>query len=105
MVVCHPNPLTDHFQELPVVVIEVLSDSTRRADLGEKRDAYLTIPSLKVLIHIEPEVAVVTVRRRRPDGGFAQERYVGLDAVVALPEVEAALPLAGLYEWTSVGAP
>ena len=50
MVVCHPNPPADHFQNQPMLIIEVLSDSTRRADLGEKRDAYLTISSLKVLL-------------------------------------------------------
>lgn len=44
MVVCQPNPLTDHFQDQPVVVVEVLNESTRRADLSEKRDAYLTSP-------------------------------------------------------------
>jgi hypothetical protein len=49
MVVCQPNAATEHFQDQPVVVIEVLSESTRRTDLGEKRDAYLRLPSLKVL--------------------------------------------------------
>lgn len=32
------------------VRIEVLNGSTHRADLGEKRDAYLTLLSLNVLI-------------------------------------------------------
>jgi Uma2 family endonuclease len=41
-----PNPPTDHFQDQPVVIIEVLSDSTRCTDLGEKRDACLTIPEI-----------------------------------------------------------
>jgi len=97
MVVCHPNPTTDHFQDQPVVVIEVLSESTRRADLGEKRDAYLTISSLKVLLLVEPESASVTVHRRRSEGGFAVERYDGLEGAIPLPEVEATLPLAELY--------
>jgi len=48
MVVCHPNPRSDSFQDHPVVVIEVLSESTRRIDLGEKCDAYLKIPSIYV---------------------------------------------------------
>lgn len=98
MVVCHPNPATDHFQDQPVVIIEVLSDSTRRADLGEKRDAYLTIPSLKVLLFVEPETPSVTVHRRKPEGGFAIEHHTGLDGTIPLPEIEATLPLADLYE-------
>jgi Uma2 family endonuclease len=98
MVVCHPNPPADHFQNQPMLIIEVLSDSTRRADLGEKRDAYLTISSLKVLLFVEPEKPLVILHRRKPEGGFAIEAYAGLDAVIPLPEIEASLPLAGLYE-------
>jgi Uma2 family endonuclease len=76
----------------------VLSDSTRRADLGEKRDAYLTIPSLKVLLFVEPEAPAVTLHRRLLEGGFTIESYSGLDAIIPLPEIEAYLSLADLYE-------
>ncbi len=98
MVVCQSNPDSDHFQTQPVVIIEVLSDSTRRADLCEKRDAYLTIPSLKVLLFVEPEAAAVTIHRRLPEGGFTIERHGGLDAIIPLPEIDACLTLADLYE-------
>jgi len=98
MVVCQTNPASDHFQTQPVVIIEILSDSTRRTDLGEKRDAYLTIPSLKVLLFIESESPAVTLHRRMPEGGFAIERHSGLDAVILLPEIEASLSLAEIYE-------
>jgi Uma2 family endonuclease len=98
MVVCHPNPAADHFQDQPVVIIEVLSDSTRRADLGEKRDAYLTIKPLQVLLFVESDPPAVTVYRRKAEGGFALEYYAGLDDTIFLPEIAAALPLAELYE-------
>ena len=98
MVVCQSNPQMDHFQNQPVVIIEVLSDSTRRADLGEKRDAYLTIPSLKVLLFVEPDAPSVTLHRRQLEGGFAIERHSGLGAVIPLPEIEASLSLADVYE-------
>ncbi len=98
MVVCAPNPASDRFQDRPVVVIEVLSESTRRTDLGEKLDAYLTIPSLGVLLYVEPDIPFVTVHRRRAEGGFATELHSGLDAVIPLPEIDATLSLADLYE-------
>jgi Uma2 family endonuclease len=98
LVVCHTNPPSDHFQDHPAVVIEVLSDSTRRTDLSEKRDAYLTIPSLKVLLFVEPDSSEVIVHRRKAEGGFAVEIFAGLDAVIPLPEIEAELALADLYE-------
>jgi Uma2 family endonuclease len=51
----------DHYQEQPVVIIEVLSASIRRTDMGEKRDANLTIQSLKLLLLVEADSAMVTV--------------------------------------------
>ncbi|GAA5125548.1 Uma2 family endonuclease [Luteolibacter yonseiensis] len=98
MVVCLQNPDTDHFQDRPVVIIEVLSESTRRTDLKEKRDAYLTIPSLKVLLFVETDSPSVLVYRRRSGGGFATEEFEGPDAIIPLPEIEAGLPLAELYD-------
>ncbi len=98
MVVCKSNQPTEHFQDQPVVVIEVLSDSTRRADLGEKRDAYLTLPSLKVLMFVEPEKPSVSLHRRKSGGGFAIEHHVGREGVIPLPEIEASLALADLYD-------
>lgn len=98
MVVCHSNPDSDHYQNQPVVIVEVLSDSTRRADLGEKRDAYLTIPSLKALLFVETETPSVTVYRRVPEGGFTIERHAGPDAAIDLPEIGVTLPLPDLYD-------
>ena len=97
-VVCSRNPGSDRFQENPVLVIEVLSESTRRTDLGEKRSAYLAIPALKVLLFVEPDSPRVTAYRRQPQGGFAAEHHEGIEAVIALSEIEAELPLAELYE-------
>src|SRR6266700_1470425 len=52
-VTCRPNPPNDSFQDEPAVLFEVLSRRTRRIDEGEKKDAYLTIPSLGVYLLIE----------------------------------------------------
>ena len=71
---------------------------TRRTDLGEKRDAYLTMPSLQVLILVESEAAAVTVHRRKPEGGLVGEYHTGLEDTIPLPEIDAALALAELYE-------
>jgi Uma2 family endonuclease len=98
MVVCNRGPDTAHYQDHPVVVVKVLSDSTRRVDLTEKRDAYLTINTLKQLILVDPDEPRVIVYRRRDTGGFEAGEHTGLDAVIELPEIDAELPLAELYE-------
>ncbi|MDA1053500.1 MAG: Uma2 family endonuclease [Planctomycetota bacterium] len=95
-VVCEHNPQTDTFQDSPVVVVEVISKSTRRADEFEKREAYLSIDTLCVYILVEQAVAAAVVYRRL-DSGFARETYVGSDAIIPLPEIECELTLADLY--------
>ena len=96
-VVCDPNPPHDSYQDEPVAIVEVLSRHTRRTDEGEKKDAYLTIPSLQNYLLVEQEIAAVTVHRRTQQG-FVREVYTGLEAVIPLPEVDAELPLAEIFE-------
>ena len=96
-VICRSNPQNDSFQDEPAAIFEVLSRATRRIDDGEKRDAYLTIPSLCVYAMIDSETATV-VAYRRTEQGFVREDYAGLDAVLPLAEIEAELPLAEIYD-------
>lgn len=102
-VICRPNPQLDSFQDEPTVVVEVLSRRTRRIDEGEKKDAYLTIPSLGVYLLIEQDAPEV-VLFRRTEHGFVREGYEGLDAVLPLSEIEIDLPLAEIYEGAALTA-
>jgi Uma2 family endonuclease len=96
-VVCTPPTRKHTYQDEPAVVIEVLSESTRRTDEQEKREAYLTIGSLAAYILIEQDRPAATVWRRH-SAGFTRERYEGIEATIPLPEIQAALPLADVYE-------
>jgi Uma2 family endonuclease len=98
MIVCRPNPGNDTFQDQPAVIAEVLSVTTRRTDEGEKKDAYLTIPSLSAYLLIESSHPRVVVHRRGPDRNFVPELYEGMDAVIPFDDVGCALSLAELYE-------
>ena len=96
-VVCQPNPDADLFQDNPVVIVEVLSNSTRRADEYEKREAYLTINSLSCYLMLEQDCPAVVVYRRG-ENGFQREDYEGLDTVIALSEIGCQLSLGEVYE-------
>ena len=96
-VVCVANPPNDSFQDHPAVIAEVLSRGTRRIDEGEKKDAYLTIPSLSVYLLIEQDSPTV-VAHRRTETGFVREVYEGLAKVIPLPDIGIELPLAEIYE-------
>lgn len=96
-VVCRSNPPDDSFQDEPAVIVEVLSRGTRRIDEGEKKDAYLSIPSLGAYLLVEQEERLVVVHRRT-EQGFVREDYHGEKATIPLPEIGAELPLAEICE-------
>jgi Uma2 family endonuclease len=96
-VVARPYPPQEYFLEKPLLVTEVLSRLTKRIDEVEKKDAYLSIPSLSMYLLVfqhEPRV----VAHRRKGRGFASEVYEHLDSVIPLPEISVELPLAEIYE-------
>ncbi len=76
MIVCNPNLPDETIHDRPVVVVEVLSDATRRIDEGEKRDAYLTIPTLIFYLLIDPNRPLV-IAYRRGEQGFTREVIEG----------------------------
>ena len=63
-VVCAPNPPDDSFQDHPNVIVEVLSESTRRTDEGEKLDAYMTIASLETYLLVDSTNKQIVVYQR-----------------------------------------
>jgi Uma2 family endonuclease len=97
-VVCGHRSADDVFQDDPAVIIEVVSRKTRRTDETEKKDAYLSIPSLRVYGLIEQDSPTAVVFRRTEGGGFVREVYEGLEAVIPLGEIGIALPLAEIYD-------
>ena len=55
------------YEESPVLLAEVLSDSTARNDKGEKREKYLAIESLQAYLILSQTEVMVTVYQRCGD--------------------------------------
>ncbi|MEM7785578.1 MAG: Uma2 family endonuclease, partial [Planctomycetota bacterium] len=96
-IVCDSNPDKELFQESPKVVIEVLSKSTRRQDLGDKKDGYLELPSLDTYICLEQSKQLAIVFQRTALGTFEELEYEGKDAFVLLPSIDGTLSLTDAY--------
>jgi Uma2 family endonuclease len=96
-VVCQPNDPMSVFQDQPVLIIEVLSPSTRRYDLDEKMTAYLTIPSLECYIALEQHQPIAIVMRRA-NGGFLREMIEGIERTIDLPFLGCSLPMREIYD-------
>jgi len=63
MVVCDDSG-DEHYTQTPVIIVEVLSKSTRHRDKGEKLLEYINIPSLKEYVMIEQDFVTIDVLRR-----------------------------------------
>ncbi len=83
----------------PLLVVEVLSEGTAQHDLVLKRLAYKTIPALRLILYVAQDRPRIDLVRRGADGRWDDgEPAVGLDAVLELPELGCAVPLAAIYE-------
>jgi Uma2 family endonuclease len=96
-VVCQSNDPMSVFQDRPVLIIEVLSPSTRRYDLDEKMTAYLAIPSLECYIVLEQHQPIAIVMRRS-NGGFLRELVEGVEGTIDLPFLGCSLPMREIYD-------
>jgi len=97
LVVCDENSQDDSYQQTPVLVVEVLSKSTRAVDLDEKLTNYLSIPSLQYCLLLE-QVKPRAILMRRTGDGFLRQSYEGLDAIIALDAIHCELRLSDLYD-------
>jgi len=73
----------------PVVVVEVVSPSSRSIDTGTKLADYFRLPSVRHYLFVEPAARRVTHYRRAEDGEIIA-RILGKDATLALdpPRIE-----------------
>lgn len=97
MVVCESNPDEDTFQDKPVLIVEVVSESTRRIDEGEKREHYLSIETLHAYVLLEQDQVAARVFARDENNRFVETIYHGHQAVIELAPLNLSLELSELY--------
>jgi len=85
----------------PVLIVEVLSESTRDYDRAAKFDLYKQIPSLQEYVLIESERPRFECYRRAADDRWTIEAFDGLDAVARLESIACEMPLRRLYRRVS----
>ncbi len=96
MVVCSPVDRTATVIYDPVIVFEVLSPSTTRADRIVKAREYQATPSVQRYVMLEQDGVGATVYAR--SGETWTHEILVADSTLALPEIGVSLPLAELYE-------
>jgi Uma2 family endonuclease len=81
----------------PAVIFEVLSESTERYDRGQKFAQYRRLGSLREYVLVSQDRVLVEHFARQGDVWVLTE-FDDLDDSLPLPSLDAALPLADVYE-------
>jgi Uma2 family endonuclease len=89
---------TDRFKRHPVLVVEVLSESTAGYDRGGKFAAYRSLEGLREYVLIDPDTLTVDVFRfDAASGHWVLFPYAGADEL-ELASLEFRAPLAAVFE-------
>lgn len=96
MVSCDQSPPSDYYEDKPVLLVEVLSDSTRSKDKLEKLNVYMKLASLKEYIVIEPKKVSVILWRKDGDNIKSYEFVEGDE--LTLTSIGLSFPVTDIYE-------
>lgn len=86
----------DKFGRDPVVLFEVLSDSSEQTDLVFRNDEYELLPSVRRYVILRQD-RIGGIQFVRTDDGDWIGHLLRADAVLYMPEIDIELPLAPLY--------
>jgi Uma2 family endonuclease len=82
----------------PLVVVEVLSKSTRAYDKGEKFMHYRTLPSFKEYVLIDQDEKRVELWFRSKENTWEITTVEGIDATIYLNAVGVSISMSDIYE-------
>jgi Uma2 family endonuclease len=82
----------------PVLIVEVLSDSTEAKDRGEKMLAYRTLDSLQEYVLVSQSRPIVEQYTKTADGNWIHRATIGLRSVVRFESVAIELNLEEIYQ-------
>lgn len=82
----------------PVLIVEVLSESTEAKDRGEKMLAYRTLESLQEYVLVSQDKAVVEQYSKNSDENWIHKATIGLNSKVKFESIEVELTLEEIYQ-------
>ena len=95
MVVCG-DPPEEHMRDVPGLVAEVLSDSTRQNDLTYKRQLYQR-EGVETYVIVDPGAETIEIDRRQDDGSYVSENVTGQLRVRVCDGCELQVDLATIF--------
>ncbi len=81
----------------PVLIVEVVSETTQVNDYVDKYIAYTKIPSLQYYLIIEPETTLITCYKRGENGEWITSKYTKAEDLIQLDALSVSFPLKQVY--------
>jgi len=100
VIACQTERFEDEHRDVllnPVVILEILSDSTEAYDRGRKFLHYQLLDSLAVYLLVSQDTPRIEMFTRREDGTWLYAEFHGLDAVVEIESIGCNLRLGDVY--------
>jgi Uma2 family endonuclease len=91
------NDLNGDRIELPVLIVEVLSESTESFDRGDKFHDYSRLPSLQAYLLVSSRSYVVDCFQRTTNSQWLVCTHVGLQSIIQIECLNLTLSLADIY--------
>ncbi len=86
----------------PIAVFEVLSPTTRKLDRSVKLEEYRRHPSLRTIVHIDPDEMDVVIYTRNASEGWDDTRLEQPDQIIRVSDTAVALRLSEIYDGVPV---
>jgi Uma2 family endonuclease len=99
-VVCGDTEFADDARDVilnPILIVEVLSDSTAAFDRGKKFQSYQQIESLQEYLLVTQDEYVVEHYLRQENNHWLYTKVTGLEEAIVLPTLKCQLALSGVY--------
>ena len=81
----------------PMLIVEVLSETTEKTDRGDKLICYQTLPSLVTYVIAAQDRPLIQVYERQSDASWRYNLHQGLESTLLLPAIGCRLRLADIY--------
>lgn len=94
--ICY-SKVEKYFSAQPLLIVEVLSDTTRRYNLTDKFIQYQKIETLEYYICVEPEQQVVLFYYRQ-NNDWITETFTKDEQIISLPKLNISFSLKDIYK-------
>ena len=87
-----------YYSTQPVLIAEVLSESTRKFDMIDKFIQYQKLDTLQYYLLVEPDKYLVILYKKAEEGNWQSNTFTAITDIIDLPKFNISIALKDIYE-------